>query len=424
MEDSFRVRLDRAFGSLNPSSSSSSTAASSSSSSLTSLWCLTDEEIERRNSNKSKHDLLHQADTKSDASNFTDQTPLLSDKDLEADIQDLDDFVHDNDTDDDDDKANKTSRCLSAKPDDHSEEEWDIRSSIGLDCTLDYEEEEDEYDKVAVGKESTTVEVVEEERLYLKDENDYEVDMDYYEELPDTFKESIQRDPRANHTAAKLRLKEDAAAESSGGNQAPSPPPLNLKSILKRKENTQNRSADKRVRFHLQDDIKEEEEEELETITPVESSDSRVPDHVRNPSRYTHYTFDSVSEMDDESNKKALLEFLNQQQRTTTPDNNSSSPPAIDLLPKSVVFSSRKKQKESQSNTNDDEAGRKESCKRNRMAIGIAVKGLQENEIGDGDGVCAMDEDEPVPVGDGVGIGVSNLKRQARQYRTKEEIDE
>ena len=99
MEDSFKVRVDKVFGSLNSSSSSS----------LSSLWCLTDDEIERRQWNRDK---------------------TIPQPQLEKDLQDLDD--------DDDDKDLQGSES-SKKPDDYNDEEWEIKSSIGRDSTLDYE---------------------------------------------------------------------------------------------------------------------------------------------------------------------------------------------------------------------------------------------------------------------------------------------
>jgi len=67
------------------------------------------------------------------------------------------------------------------------------------------QEEEDGYDKLAVGREKAG------ERLYMRDIADYGIDVDSCNELPDSFEE-VDRDPRANHLAAKIRLEEDAEA--------------------------------------------------------------------------------------------------------------------------------------------------------------------------------------------------------------------
>ncbi|GKG17630.1 nonsense-mediated mRNA decay protein 2-like protein isoform X1, partial [Tanacetum coccineum] len=110
-------------------------------------------------------------------------------------------------------------------------------------------EEEDCFDKVAVGKEESA------ERFYMKDVNDYEVEMDSNIALPGSLTDVI-KDPRANHKAAQLRIKEDYESAKKLGA-------------------------------------------------------CNVPDHVLNPSRYTHYTFDSDEEVDEESNRKACMDFLN-----------------------------------------------------------------------------------------------------------------
>ncbi|KAF5755429.1 putative tumor suppressing sub-chromosomal transferable candidate 4 [Helianthus annuus] len=200
MEDSFNARVDKTFGSLQASSSSSSQPPSS----LNSLWSLTDEEIERNkwlqdkiDPQKDTDELIHRLNNPKPYSPFLQglvSQPRTSNRDLESDIQELDD-----DEDDDDDENRKSQL---SKPEDHSNEEWDIRTSVGMDCTLDNEEEEDAFDKVAVGKEESA------DRFYMKDVNDYEVDIDPINELPRSFTD-VTRDPRANHTAAKLRLKED-----------------------------------------------------------------------------------------------------------------------------------------------------------------------------------------------------------------------
>ncbi|KAM0058484.1 putative tumor suppressing sub-chromosomal transferable candidate 4 [Helianthus debilis subsp. tardiflorus] len=201
MEDSFNARVDKTFGSLQASSSSSSQPPSS----LNSLWSLTDEEIERNkwlqdkiDPQKDTDELIHRLNNPKPYSPFLQglvSQPRTSNPDLESDIQELDD-----DEEDDDDDENQKSQL--SKPEDHSNEEWDIRTSVGMDCTLDNEEEEDAFDKVAVGKEESA------DRFYMKDVNDYEIDIDPTNELPRSFTD-VTRDPRANHTAAKLRLKED-----------------------------------------------------------------------------------------------------------------------------------------------------------------------------------------------------------------------
>lgn len=130
MEDTFRVRVDKIFGSLTPSTATPSP-------SLSSLWSLTDDEIEKREWNRDKES------PEPEPNSFRRQKSIKDSKDddhrfeLEKDIEDLDD--NDVGEDDDDQTVAGSSIRSSAKPDDYGDEEWEIKSSIGLDCTLDYE---------------------------------------------------------------------------------------------------------------------------------------------------------------------------------------------------------------------------------------------------------------------------------------------
>lgn len=187
------------------------------------------------------------------------------------------------------------------------------------------QEEEDKYDKVAVGMEKA------DDRLYMRDITGYWTDINFYNELPNTFKDA-SRDPRANHMAAKLRLQEDAEAAGKFGSLQVSDTGLlfpntqnieegvNPKSILKRKENQVDPKTQKRVRFvpGCNDDCEEDYEGTKDVVmgncsTQAEKSEasfppqefSVIPDYIRNPSKYTHYTFDSSSDSDEESNQKA-----------------------------------------------------------------------------------------------------------------------
>ncbi|KAI3509949.1 hypothetical protein L1887_25474 [Cichorium endivia] len=100
--------------------------------------------------------------------------PSTSNQDLKSDIQELDD--------DDNDEEDEKQPPLS-KPNDHSNEGWNIRYSIGIDCTLDNE--------VVLGTEEPL------DRFHMKKVNDYEVEVDSNNELPTSFTDAI-RDPRAN----------------------------------------------------------------------------------------------------------------------------------------------------------------------------------------------------------------------------------
>ncbi|KAJ6401224.1 hypothetical protein OIU84_016605 [Salix udensis] len=237
------------------------------------------------------------------------------------------------DLDDEEDKV-ESSRPSKLKPEDCNDEEWDIKKSIGLDSTLDYEEEEDHYDKVAVGTEEPG-----DDRLYLAQMNDYGIDEDSGDvmPMPSSFGD-LTRDLRANHLTAKIRLQEDAETakkmdslrvtemENIGANDDG-----NLKSIMKRKKVVQSDSMSisnhldsklqKRVRFdpECKDGNDEEsggvEDIQMETTDSTEETliyhlppdyPSGIPDYMRNPSKYTRYAFDSAPNVDEESKPRSL----------------------------------------------------------------------------------------------------------------------
>ncbi|KAK9925588.1 hypothetical protein M0R45_033908 [Rubus argutus] len=423
MEDSFSVRVDKTFGFLAGSS------ASVPSSSLSSLWSLTGEEIEKREWNRDK------------GSPEPELRPCKDDffgTELEKDLLDLDD---DDDVEEEHEGVEeqqqlRSSSTQSAKPmpDDYNEEQWEIKSSIGLDCTLDHEEEEDEFDKVAVGKENAG------DRFYMKDVNDYPIDIDSQYEVPNSLKD-FTRDPRANHLAAKIRLKQDAEAAAQirlqedaeaarkidslqvSGNSAPSADQfipsedaVNLKSILKRKNDNQLGSSklQKRVRFDPECKDSCDEEPEGSKDIPVESLPgedhvSAVPDYIRNPSRYTHYTFDSATDMDEEANMRSYMDLRNLLGKSNTME--AESPRDFS---KPVIFTPKKKSTDATMLEIDGELERpvgasKEFAPCRVMPIAIAAS---DNEDGD---VCAMEEDEP----ETGSSGRTSLQRTSRQFRTR-----
>lgn len=301
------------------------------------------------------------------------------------------------------------------------------------------QEEEDEYDKVAVCKEKA------EDRLYMKDINGYWTDINFYDELPNTF-EDVTRDPRANHLAAKLRLKEDAEAagkfdtlrvSDSGSNLSnietnTAEDGLSLKSILKRKENEGDMKSQKRVRFDpgcknyceeefeeaedvVTDNCSMEEAKILEASSPPPEC-SRVPGYILNPSKYTHYTFDSSSDIDEESNQKACMDFLHQLKRSNSAD---LQPVTSMSLPKSITFTPKKKLVDDASTVKNNDGfkqNREDSGKERVLGkgcpIGIAAGEARESAI------CAMEEDEP----EKASTKNSSLQRQSRQYRTRANI--
>nr|XP_043607008.1 myb-like protein V [Erigeron canadensis] len=398
MEDSFKVRVDKTFGSLEPSSSSSTnpTQQQNQSSSLNSLWSLTDEEIE---TNKWIH---HKKPTSSDIKDIDEQihrlknpkpvSPFLqgllaqpssaSDHNLlKSDIQELDDDVDDDDDNEDDENEKKHEV---SKPDDHNEEEWNIRSSVGMDPTLDNEEEEDAYDKVAVGKDLDP-----EDRFYMKDVNDYDVEMDSNGVLPRSFTE-VTRDPRANHKAAKLRLKEDDESAKKLCLQASEkkiPEPIT-------KENQIATESKQHLVMNKPSGSK--------VVPSFPQSSSSVPDHLRNPSKYTHYTFDSLDDVDEESNRKAFMNFSNMVKRSAAMEMDDDVPADIT---KSIIFTPKKK---------SDDVSMKDSKvdgHENKKAVPISI---------DDSEVCMMDEDEP-EVATNLSSGV---QKGGRRYRTKGSVND
>ncbi|KAL5581469.1 hypothetical protein UlMin_013911 [Ulmus minor] len=440
MEDSFKVRVDKIFGSLNTSSSSPAP-----SSSLSSLWSLTDEEIERKEWNrdrKSPEPELHPSFFTTNREMADENRKLGLRSQLEEDLEDLDE----EEDVDDDDQLGGGSSSRSAKPDDYNDEEWEVKSAIGRDCTLDFEEEEDEYDKVAVGEEK----IGDEDRVYMREVADYGIDVDSSIELPSSIKEVV-KDPRANHLAAKRRIKEDEEAAKlrlkedvetaekidslrvCEEEEAPQPSmdtgtnisedgAINPKSILKRKDNHLDSKSQKRVRFDPE--CKDNGDTELNSKEAGDVSNgsyaSGVPDYLRNPSRYTHYTFDSSGDLNEESNKQAYMDFM----KLLNKSNNGTESPAEDQdgFVGSVKFIPRKKAADTSAMVENCTElvqqvgiGKNSTAQKGRL-IGIAAGEVEESDV------CAMEEDEP----EGVGEGRSSLQKPGRRYRVKQrsEIDE
>lgn len=422
MEDSFKLRVDRVFGSLSTSTSEN----------LNSLWSLTDDEIERKEWNRDKDEPEAEAQQNAFFANLRDKKPdSWLGEELEKDILELDDGLDEEETEACDSLGSSSRSAASVRGEDYNDEEWEIKSKIGADCTLDKEEEEDQYDKVAIGKEKPT------DRLYMKDINDYETDADSFNELPNSLSEAT-RDPRANHVAAKIRLKEDAEAakkiDSLRVSEKDTPSDVNahvytsedvtLKPILKRGDTSDSRPQ-KRVRFdsackdnsESKDDFGGKTEEDLSNVAfPLPPGyPSGIPDYMRNPSKYTHYTFDS-DDMDDKSNRQAYMDFLNMIKRSKTaepePEDNS-----LDLT-KTVTFIPRRKtgdatmaDSDMKSKQNQDSTS-KDSVHRRGLPIAIAAE-VAEDEA------CAMEEDEPETAAN----KITGSQRPGRQYRMRDWSD-
>ncbi|KAM7251723.1 hypothetical protein ACFE04_023606 [Oxalis oulophora] len=378
MEGSFRDRVDKTFASILPPSSSSS-------SSMSSLWSLTVDEIEPT--------LETELERRDD--------PLFAPRDnMEKDLEEFDD--EDDEIEEDEDKENKAI----IKPEDYNDEEWEIKSSIGLDCTLDYEEEEDGYDKVAVGKEA----IKDVDRLYMKEVNDYEIDADQPEELPLSIK-GYSKDPRANHMAAKIKLSQDAKATTANDDNVGECG--NLKSILKRKDNKtrpEGNLAEKRVRFDAEckadggdevvPNLMEEDKVSDDSFKLPPDYPRGIPDYMRNPSKYTRYTFES-SDVDEVSNRQAYMDFLNLMKKP-----NATESETMVELPKSVAFVPKRKVNDSMVVENLQNKENKGLTFRDNPLVSIAVEDDQ---------VCEMEEDEPETIAD----RRSSSQKSNRQYRVK-----
>ncbi|KZV46835.1 hypothetical protein F511_23868 [Dorcoceras hygrometricum] len=424
MEDSFRCRVDKAFGSLG------STAAVS-----PSLWSLTDDEIERREWNRSKN-IEEEEEEEEDVD---EPEPSGFRAQFEEDLRDSD--ARDDEVEEiDGEKQRRPIRDVESVADEH----WDVQSNIGLDCTLDYEEEEDEYDKVAVGMENTG------DRLYMRDVKfaDYKVDeLNTHSELPNSFKVAV-RDPRANHMAAKIRLKEDAEAAGNFDSLQLSEKSVtmnsgvvelrkgeldydNPKSILKKRENVIESRSHKRVRFmfDLKNNAQNQDEQQCpgdndftseactkgDVTVPEQASElfqdrPGVPDYIRNPSKYTRYTFDSSDDMDDQSNRKAYMDLFHHLRQKTS-ECSSMHDASVDT-PKSVIFTPKRKQNDSMVEGNETKPHFEDHLKNKGRSVASTSVNALETEV------SAMDEDELLPE---VDKGYT-FPKPARQYRTRATI--
>ncbi|KAE8720076.1 SET domain protein [Hibiscus syriacus] len=335
MEDSFNARVGKVFGSLDASFNSRSLP-------LSSLWTLADDEIEKREWNRDKKTLQQDEDffhnfppkDKNNAINFGAE--------LEKDLDDLDD------------------------------EEEEARASS----------KEDAYDKVSVGR------VKNGERLYMKDVNDYDIDVDSGNVLPTVFKD-FSRDPPTVGVQADISGFEDG----------------NLKPILKRK-------GPERTNYVLGEAFLTEEDDMVSNEVSTLSQDypSGIPAYMQNPSKYTRYTL-YTGDVDDESNRPAYMDFLKLVRRSDSTEPHADD--ALGDLTKPVTFiPGRKigdvvmgencgKPKQTQEGTD------KEPMHKGGLPIGIAA--------GDTDGVCAMDEDEPQTIIE----NRNSSQREGRQYRMK-----
>ncbi|KAK9934265.1 hypothetical protein M0R45_021415 [Rubus argutus] len=375
MDDSFRLRADKVFGSLSASLSSSLQPQSS-------PWSVADDEVERREWRRC-----------TDAPD-RDKTP-----------------------------------CSSS-----FEGDFGIGSSIGMDPTLDFEEEEDEYDKVASGADA-----VDDDRLFMDDVTHHGSYLNSHNVLLRSNK-----DTRANHLAARHRLKEDDA-EAQNPNCTPvastSPvkdPPAKSpedggqpKPILKRKENSSVIKSRKRVRFDpafINQNDCEESRGEVQNLVSDNGSGltasrvslknktaAQVPDYLVNPSKYTCYSFDSTSDVDQGANTKAFMDYFTPVERSRSEMEDASA-----QLPKSVTFVPKKKTGDGKSvdgstrMKQDEEDDNKQSL--NPKGFAIVIAAMEESEI------SAMEEEDKLEPN--AALLSDCLPKRGRKFRTKSMSDD
>ncbi|XP_009615549.1 uncharacterized protein [Nicotiana tomentosiformis] len=393
-DDSFRARVHKVFGALSSSAPSSA-------------WSLTDDEVEKKEWNRSA---LKEDDDQTLSSSSYDG---LFKQNRRRNMNDPNDeesgFEHPNDV-------------------------WDIRSSIGLDSTLDNEDEEDEYDRVAEGRVGAG------DRLYMKNVIDQETSYD-------PSGRSIRRDARANHMAAQVRLKEDADAAVKcethfdgitlyGEQHSTEPLQVHskVKPILKRARKSENgelKSA-KRVRFNpsCKDECEGASELEVSWAAPAAANSSsqenesildnsrpNVPDHILNPSKYIHYSLDSSSKLDDESNIQACAYLLEEVKKLKHDQLARETMDVSATNPKSPAFVPR--QKNSYAIAANDATPSKEmikdACNESLHPKGfpVAIAAVEAQESGD-----PMEEDMEAHVGDNNIVS----HKQERSYRRTRSI--
>ncbi|CAL5032377.1 unnamed protein product [Urochloa decumbens] len=321
-------------------------------------------------------------------------------EEFEGDLDDLDE-----DEEEEEDGGRERGRKAAEE-----DEEEGVRVNIGLDPTLDREEEEDKYDREAFGREDAA------DRVYMNDIMDDGINMSINSIVPDLLDDSIEevyrfsKDPRADIRAASARLREDDGSSKDGDSHYAAQAKglatvgmqtkkavedVNVKPILKRKEEQADLKPRKRVRFDAsvkdpESDMFEHDEdspmvpqsmdvvtEKENTSTPSESPG--VPDYVMNPSKYTRYTLD-VPESNDASNRRALEDLHNLLGKSDPNKIHSETPVEI---PSSVTFIPRKKSVDAMA---VDEGPRTSDS--SSSVIGMMAGASDETDQ------CEMDEDD------------------------------
>ncbi|VVB14361.1 unnamed protein product [Arabis nemorensis] len=391
-DEDFQSRVAKIFGSLAFSRSNSSTVSTSSAPASRqqsgSVWSLSDSDVEKR---EWKREQLASYDREEMpcASSFDEllrQQRISTNgrKPCDGDLEDLD--------------CGEDDRVEGAN--EGFDDDWSIRASMGLDRTLDDEEEEDEFDKVALGKESGS------EGLSVMNDD-----------LSKSCGGRI-RDPRANYVAAKIRLMEDEieakklSASGDHSSRSKDPPhsdesskAVPPKPILKRKETSSDSEArsSKRVRF---DFVSEETSKKPEDTCSASASskseslqgkaDPRVPDYLQNPSKYTCYSFDPSCESNEKSPTAEYMDIPKVVEGMTTLESESF---------KKVSFIPQKK-------TNDLKEDSSNCSETKPIVAEQGAEDERPNATADGD--TEIEESE----------SCTSFQRNGRQYRAKQSLDE
>jgi hypothetical protein len=224
----------------------------------------------------------------------------------------------------------------------------------------------------------------------------------------------------------RVTVKEDISVSDDG----------NLKSILKRKDvqsdsksisNHLYSKLQKRVRFdpECKDGNDEEsggvEDTQMETTDSTEETQiyhlppdypSGIPDYMRNPSKYTRYTFDSATNVDEESNQEAYMDFLKILQRPNTTESHPDEVPVdlskpLTFIPKRKTSGAAVIDNSIDSKQNHDDASEDFKLRR---GLPLAIAAFDDNDTE----TCAMEEDKPETAAD-----KTNSSRPERQYRSK-----
>ncbi|XP_074307622.1 uncharacterized protein LOC141642662 [Silene latifolia] len=390
------------------------------------LWSLTGAEIEKRQWRRDQD--TSDRDNNPCASSFDDfvscarKNSRKNLKNYKKEFDNDDDFhAFDDDDDDGGDDEDKKGGDL---------DDWDLRGSIGLDSTLDNEDEEDDYDKVAIGRENAG------DRLYMGAVADKNAPNFVPPNRMSPDSGDRRRDPRANRLAARIRLKEDDAEVGAlaGKHKTGQAPPASaekdpvssagdvnrVKPILKRKEHQESTSKPpKRVRF----DPDVSDKNPPGNITRVNQPPlndrvgrvAQIPDYVQNPSKYTCYSLDSSNEINDKSN-----DGLHEMNKSQNSESRFELENALSDLPQSITFVPKRKSDSSTgdavncdtSNNGDNDS--KHSSTHSALIASLIDEDSRESEVGD------MEIDGPETSAE----LCTTSRIKDRQYRTKAVADE